>query len=629
MRKTIARIFLAALATTACKSTVPTPDERSPNHTVDHEQPPAEGEPTPDEEAGLDDGAGAMALDEGKLGKTDTSSGFDDSKVHGGLADPQLARQQAVEQAQAAGILGAEGHGNFGFGRSGYGPGGGGTGTIGSGRYGTIGHGAGTGTGYGAGSGRGGMRGRSGLLASTQDATSGEGYKDYGKNAWTLAKQDHLSTFAADVDTASYTITRRKLGEGVLPPTSAVRVEEFVNYFKYTYAAPTTGAPFSVVMDMAPSPFDARHHILRVGVSSKPLSIAERKPANLVFLVDVSGSMQAADKLPLAKRSLRILVDNLKDGDTVALVTYAGATRVVLRPTSVAHRNEILAAIEDLGAGGSTGMAGGLELAYAQAAKGLRPNTISRVIVLSDGDANVGRTSHDEMLASIQGKVKEGVTLSTIGFGMGNYKDELMEQLANKGNGNNFYIDGLSAAKRVFQEQLGSTLEVVAKDVKLQVDFDKSLVKRYRLIGYENRDIKDADFRNDKVDAGEIGAGHQVTALYEVELADGWAATTLPLATVRVRHKQPRGTTTTEAAFPLQATAIAPGFRQAAIDLRFAFAVAAFADVLRGAADAKGWDLSEIEKIAAAASDGSAERTELLALIGRARRLQDRRARTP
>ena len=335
-----------------------------------------------------------------------------------------------------------------------------------------------------------------------------------------------------------------------------------------------------------------------------------------MFLVDVSGSMESPDKLPLAKRSLRILVDNLKDGDTVALVTYASGTQVVLPPTGLEKKNEILAAIEDLQAGGSTAMGDGISLAYAQAAKGLRPGAISRVLVLTDGDANIGKTSHEEILATIAGKVKEGVTLSTIGFGMGNYKDELMEQLADKGNGNNVYIDGPSQARRVFQEQLGSTLEVVAKDVKLQVDFDASQVKRYRLIGYENRNIADDDFRDDKVDAGEIGAGHQVTALYEIELANTLGTT--PLATVRVRHKAPNGTKATEAAFPLQTSAMFSRFIDASDDFRFSFAVAGFGDVLRGGPDAKGWDLGSLRSIANAAAASNTDRKEFVQLVDRA-----------
>ncbi|HVK88487.1 MAG TPA: von Willebrand factor type A domain-containing protein [Kofleriaceae bacterium] len=561
----------------------------------------------------LERAEGNMQLSEGKAGK----------------ADPSLAREQAIEAARSAGVLGnSNGRVSSGF-DSANGTGGG---TIGTGRYGTLGHGSGTGAGFGVsgfgpGGGGGGLRGRS--AGPSADEVSAEVYKDYGKNAWTDAAADHLSTFAADVDTASYTITRRKLTEGTLPPREAVRVEELVNYFKYTYAQPASGQPFSVAMDLAPSPFSAERHILRVGVSSKPISIRERKPAHLVFLVDVSGSMYSPDKLPLAKRSLRILVDNLHDGDTVAMVTYAGRTRVVLPPTGVDQRGRILAAIEDLSASGSTAMGDGIKLAYAQAAKRLTPDSISRVIVLSDGDANVGSTKHEEILKTIEGNVKQGVTLSTIGFGMGNYKDELMEQLANKGNGNNFYIDGLSAAKRVFQEQLGATLEVVAKDVKLQVDFDPAQVKRYRLIGYENRNVRDQDFRDDKVDAGEIGAGHQVTALYELELSDARRASTAPIVTARVRHKAPLGDTATEAAVPLGATAIAPSFQQANTDLRFAFAVAAFADVLRGGADAKDWDLAAIKTIAAAAANGSADRKELVGLIDRAITLRTRTARNP
>ncbi len=453
------------------------------------------------------------------------------------------------------------------------------------------------------------------------DATSGEAYKDYGTNAWIDTAKDHLSTFAADVDTASYTIARRKLTEGALPPAAAVRVEEFVNYFRYAYAAPAAGQPFAVHMDAAPSPFNSGRHILRVGVTTKAKSVSERKKANLVFLVDVSGSMQSPDKLELVKRSLRILVDNLKDGDTVALVTYAGSTRVVLPATGLEHRNQIVAALEDLTAGGSTAMASGIDLAYQEAMKGLAPDAESRVIVLSDGDANVGGTSHQAILDSIAGKVKEGVMLSTIGYGMGNYKDETMEQLANKGNGNNFYIDGLPQAKRVFAEQLGSTLEVVAQDVKLQVDFDPRRVARYRLVGYENRNIVDDSFRDDQVDAGEIGAGHQVTALYELELVKG-VDKDGALATAHVRHKAPKGTKAEEAVFAFDPASLAPSFAAAPADLRFAFAVSAFADVLRGAEDAEHWSLAEISKLAAAAAGDDADRKELVTLVEKARALK-------
>jgi Ca-activated chloride channel family protein len=453
------------------------------------------------------------------------------------------------------------------------------------------------------------------------DAVSGEAYHDWGRNPWVDAAKDHLSTFSADVDTASYTIARRKLNEGALPPPAAVRVEEFVNYFRYAFPVPAGDTPFAVVMDAAPSPLSLGRHILRVGVATKALSQRERKPAHLVFLVDVSGSMASPDKLALAKQSLRILTNNLKDGDTVSLVTYAGSSRVVLPPTDLAHKAAILAAVDELQTGGSTAMGSGIDLAYQQAMLGLEPGAISRVIVCTDGDANVGSHTHDEILKIIAGRAKEGVTLSTIGFGMGNYKDELMEQLADKGNGNNFYIDSLSAAKKVFQEQLGSMLEVVAKDVKLQVDFDPAMVSRYRLVGYENRDIKDDDFRNDKVDAGEVGAGHQVIALYEVELTEQAKLTSAPLGGVRIRHKQPRGDKATEAAFPMAGGAAA-SFANAPVDLRFAFAVAAFADVLRNGQDAEHWSLAQIRDLAKAAAGDDADRKELVGLIDRAIRLR-------
>ena len=457
------------------------------------------------------------------------------------------------------------------------------------------------------------------------DGTGGDGFKSYGQNPWVDASKDRLSTFAADVDTASYTIMRRKLNEGALPPAASVRVEEFVNYFDYTFEDPTNGTPFSVIMQAAPSPMNAARHILRVGVGTKAKTEQERKPANLVFLVDVSGSMAGEDRLGLAKKSLRILTQNLKEGDTVSLVTYAGSSRVILKPTGLDQKARILSAIDELSSGGSTAMGSGIDLAYEQATKGLRPGAISRVIVLSDGDANVGNATHEQILKTIAGRVKEGVTLSTIGFGMGNYKDEMMEQLANKGNGNNFYVDSLDAAKKIFDKQLGSTLEVVAKDAKFQIDFDPKLVSRYRLVGYENRDIADNDFRNDKVDAGEIGAGHQVTALYEIELTTEGKQQSAPIATVRIRHKAPNGEKAVETAFPMVGGP-AESFANASADFRFAFAVAAFADLLRGGEDAEHWSLAEIRKVAMAAAGDDTDRKEFVGLVNKAMTIKGRSA---
>jgi Ca-activated chloride channel family protein len=580
MRKSLSSVVLGlSLISPACTSKRESPniDLASTESTAMHATATMDDPPPPDDNPESGGAGTAMALDEGKLGKRQK--------------DNRAAREQAIEAASAAGVLGSSAL-----------------------------HGAGT---FGAGFGDSNTAYGAGRLAGTTDVSSGfdEAYHDWGKHPWTDAAKDHLSTFAADVDTASYTLARRKLTEGALPPGAAVRVEEFVNYFRYRFPEPAAGTPFAVVMDAAPSPLSPGRHILRVGVATKAKSPSERKPAHLVFLVDVSGSMVSPDRLDLAKRSLRILTNNLKDGDTVALVTYAGSTELILPATGLAHKADILSAIDKLESGGSTAMGSGIDLAYHQAMLGVQPGAISRVIVCTDGDANVGSHTHDEILKIIAGRAKEGVTLSTIGFGMGNYKDELMEQLADKGNGNNFYIDSLSAAKKVFQEQLGSTLEVVAKDVKLQVDFDPKLVSRYRLVGYENRDIKDDDFRNDKVDAGEVGAGHQVTALYELELTDKAKLTNAPLGGVRIRHKQPRGEKATEAAFPMVGGAAA-SFANAPADLRFAFAVAAFADVLRNGQDAEHWSLPQIRDLAKLAAGDDADRKELVGLIDRAIKLR-------
>jgi Ca-activated chloride channel family protein len=539
------------------------------------------------------------------------------------------------------GLVG-DGNGAGGLGLHGSGVGGGGTGqTIGIGGIGTKGRGMGVGYGSGGsvsyGSGMGSLGHASygsPVVLGEHDAyvngyvqryrgkadapSGGEGYKDYGVNAWTETSKDKLSTFSVDVDTGSYTLTRAKLMRGELPPRESVRVEEFLNYFRYSYAQPTAeDGALAVYMDAAPSPFTKGKHLLRVGVQGKRLDVNERKNAHLTFLVDVSGSMQSPDKLPLAKRALRMLVDNLRDGDTVALVTYASGVKLVLTPTGMEKKAEIHAAIENLRAGGSTAMASGIELAYAQAEKTLSSDSESRVIICSDGDANVGPTGQAEILKLIQSKVKEGVTVTTLGFGMGNYKDELMEQFANKGNGNHFYVDSLFEARRIFQEQLGGTLEVIAKDVKLQVEFNPDFVTGYRLVGYENRDIADVDFRNDKVDAGEIGAGHTVTALYEVELKPGAGE---GLATVRLRAKQPKGAEAHERAFVFHASQLATSFDKASKDFQFATAVMGAAEIFRQSPYAKGWSYELITEIARGASPkGNAERQEFISLLDRAK----------
>lgn len=456
-----------------------------------------------------------------------------------------------------------------------------------------------------------------------QEYTGSEDYTKYSINKMTETKKDNLSTFSIDVDTGSYTIARRKLNEGYLPPSQSVRVEEFINYFQYKYPQPVTEHPFSVSMEASASPFNQNRHLLRIGIKGRTVEAQQRPNAHLTFLVDTSGSMQSADKIGLVKDSLRMLVENLHPTDTVAITTYAGGVRLVLPPTSAANKDLIIKSLYQLEAGGGTAMESGIQLAYQQALAQLnqaRPGDINRVIICSDGDANIGNTSPTQILAQIQDYVKKGITVTTMGFGMGNYKDSMMEQFANKGNGNYFYIDGVPEARRVFSERLTSNLQVIAKDVKIQVEFDPSTVSKYRLVGYENRDIADADFRNDKVDAGEIGPGHTVTALYELELNP---QRTNNIATVRLRYKAPNGEKAKEVAAAFTSDRVQEVFNKTSEDYRFTIAVAAFAEVLRGSKEAKNWSLDSIANIARSANSLKIEeRQEFLSLINRTQKLR-------
>ena len=446
-------------------------------------------------------------------------------------------------------------------------------------------------------------------------ALNTEAYKDYGVNPNVDPTKDRFSTFAIDVDTASYTIARRKLMEGSLPPQAAVRVEEFLNYFHYGYAKPSANeGPFTIDVTAAPSPLVQGHHLVRVAMQGKTVSGAERKAVHLVYLVDTSGSMMSDDKIGLAKTSLRILTDSLKQGDTVALCTYAGFVREVLPPTGVEKKGEILGAIDQLTAEGSTAMSSGIDLAYALAKKTMVKGAINHVVVLSDGDANVGPMSHEEILQRIAQYKSEGITLSTVGFGNGNYKDTMMEQLADQGDGNYTYIDGEDQAKRVFGREVDGLLQVIARDVKVQVEFDPKVVKEYRLVGYENRDVKDDDFKNDKVDGGEIGAGHNVTALYDVVLAKTNAS---PL-TVHVRWKPAEGGAAIEKEIPMPATSIAKTYEAAPANFKMATAVMGFAEILRKSPVAKEWTLAQIEKLAVDSGFDSVDRSELIELIKKA-----------
>lgn len=428
-----------------------------------------------------------------------------------------------------------------------------------------------------------------------------------------------FSTFSIDVDTASYALARRTLFEGQLPPAASVRVEEFVNSFRYRYPNPD-GWPFGVHLDAAPSPFEPGRMLLRVGLQARRVEVSERKSAHLVFLVDVSGSMQSPDRLPLAIESLRLLTESLRPDDTVGLVTYAGEVREVLPPTSIRDSGRIFEALGALQSGGGTAMGDGLELAYRMATGTLRPDSTSRVIVLTDGDANIGATRGPALLELVSREAKEGVTLSVVGFGRGNYQDATLELLADRGNGNYTYIDSITQARRVFVDQVTSTIEVLAKDVKIQVEFDPTAVRSHRLLGYDNRALAHEQFRDDRADAGELGPGHTVTALYELELL---RRELRPRATVRVRWKEPGEETAEERVFALSQANVAWTLAEASAELRFAVAVAGLAEILRANASTAGWQLADVERLAreSGAADDP-DRREFLQLVAAARGLR-------
>jgi len=342
-------------------------------------------------------------------------------------------------------------------------------------------------------------------------------FKIMSANQFIPTKVDSKSTFSIDVDTASYSVIRNFLNKGSHPPKDAIRIEEMINYFSYDYPAPSGKEAFSISMNTVKSPWHSKNYIVHLGLQGKKIDWNARPKSNLVFLMDVSGSMMSWNKLPLLKRSLKMLVQNLSKRDRIAIVVYAGASGLVLDSTSCKKKDKILAAIDQLTAGGSTNAGAGIELAYKIAKKNFISNGINRVILASDGDFNVGITSLDALTSLIQKKAKEGVFLSVLGFGNNGYKDSSMETLADRGNGNYYYIDTFQESKKVLSKQLAGTMMVIAKDVKIQVEFNPIFVKSWRLIGYENRVMAHNDFNDDKKDAGDIGAGHTITAMYEIE----------------------------------------------------------------------------------------------------------------
>ncbi len=438
----------------------------------------------------------------------------------------------------------------------------------------------------------------------------GEQYDHVGENEFVDTTQDRLATFGVDVDTASYAIMRRDVQAGFLPHPDSVRVEEYLNYFSYGYPAPTDG-PFAVDMEAAPSPFGEGLHLLRVGLQAR--TVEDRGRANLVFLVDVSGSMEAPNKLPLVQRTLKILLDELRPDDTVALVVYSGAVGTVLAPTPAAQRAKIAAAIDSLSAGGSTNGAGGIVAAYDLAAQSFVHQGVNRVILCTDGDFNVGLTG-DPLIDLIEEKRETGVYLTTLGFGSGNLNDADMERLANRGNGNYSYVDGEGEALRVVRRDLLSTMVVVAEDTKVQLTFDPELVKRYRLIGYENRAIDDDDFEDD-VDTGDVGAGHDVTALLELELQPGGAESDAPLATLEVRCKLPGAISDSQLEHALPASEVRATFNEASPATRFAAAVAEYAEILRRSKHSEGARFTDVRAIAAPLVGSDADRAEFLELV--------------
>jgi Ca-activated chloride channel family protein len=447
-------------------------------------------------------------------------------------------------------------------------------------------------------------------------------FESYGYREFVTASSDPLSTFALDVDTGSYTVMRRWLDEGQLPPIDSVRPEEYINAFDYGYDAPRSG--LEITVDGGPSPFDDDNILVRVGVQGEIVDDEDRGPAALTFVIDTSGSMDRDDRLGLVKDSLEILVDELDDDDTVAIVTYSDASGVVLRPTSVRERDTILDAIDRLQPGGSTNLESGLRTGYELASEAFRSDGINRVVLASDGVANVGVTDPDQLAQMIRGDADRGINLVTVGFGMGNFNDVTMEQLADQGDGFYAYVDTDDEAERLFEDELTSTLLTIAKDAKIQVEFDDEVVEAYRLIGFENRGVLDSEFRNDEVDAGELGAGHQVTAVYEVELRRAVSPDDRgDLGEVFLRWEDPTTGEVFEIDEDIDLRDVEPDWNATAADFRLATVVTVFAELMRDNPYADRVDIgdlaAEADRIAEQLDDRDVD--DLAELIERAAQL--------
>jgi len=478
-----------------------------------------------------------------------------------------------------------------------------------------------------------------------------EQYEHPGDQQTTRVSDVPVSTFSIDVDTGSYSNMRRWISQGQLPPEDAVRAEEFINYFDYSYEVPDESKhPFSVNTEIAQTPWNAATYLVRIGIQGYTVPHQALPASNLVFLVDVSGSMQSSDKLPLLKQALSMLTRKLDTNDTISMVVYAGASGVVLDSVAGDQDATILAALQQLEAGGSTNGAAGIQLAYQLARQNFKSDGVNRVILATDGDFNVGVASTQELKDMIERQRKSGIALTTLGFGSGNYNDHMLEQLADAGNGNHAYIDRLSEAQKVLSEEMSSTLLTIAKDVKIQIEFNPNTVSEYRLIGYENRVLNEEDFNNDQVDAGEIGAGHTVTALYEINLV-GSDFRRLPprrydqpsteqekssvlaneLAHLRIRYKLPGEDHSKLIQAPVLTSAIRERSEKSSDDFRFAAAVAAFAQKLRGGNYLENYSYTDIRQLASQSrgEDKFAYRGEFLQLVSLADSLAPPEAPTP
>jgi Ca-activated chloride channel family protein len=484
------------------------------------------------------------------------------------------------------------------------------------------------------------MRAPSPVAGNWQPANT-EKYAERDDNPIHRTREQPVSTFSIDVDTGSYANVRRMLHDGTRPPADAVRAEEMINYFRYGHPTPASlDVPFRVTTELAPAPWNGKRQLLMIGIKGYDVPKAALPPANLVLLIDTSGSMNTPDKLPLLKRSMKQLVNQLRPQDHVSIVVYAGSAGLVLPPTPGDRGGEILAALDRLQAGGSTNGGEGIRLAYAMAKQGYVQGGVNRVILATDGDFNVGTVDQGALETLVADQRKTGIALTTLGFGRGNYNDALAEQLADIGDGNHAYIDSLAEARKVLVQEMGSTLLTIARDVKIQVEFNPALVAEYRLVGYENRVLRNEDFANDKVDAGDIGAGHEVTALYEITPA-GSGAEQLPalrygtasapsgaraeeVAHLRLRYKRPGEETSRLITTPIARSSL----RATPSDtLRFAATVAAYADALRGGSSIGDWGWEDILRSARQVRGDDPQRAEFLGLVETAQSLIDEQRR--